>query len=430
MNTTIHPVAPEEVMAFLDGELSAVDMQVVSKHLEHCTECAAIAEQLDSTSHSLSQWSVQTLPMKLEDSVTDLAAKIRSGLNIDKASIFIRASFWTRKQWTIGLGATAAALLLVIAIATPNLMRSSMGANESSAIGQRRAQQVETEKSIREIEISPYDGKLTAGVNKAGGGGGDRLISPSSSLPKAISEVGGEAQQPAKPPQTPMIARAVSLTLVVMDFTASRATLDAILARHHSYAAELTANTTENAPRSLHATLRVPAPELASVSSELKSLGRMENEAQSGEEVTQQHADLVARLKNSRETEQRLQAILLQRTGKVRDILEVEQEIARVRGEIEQMEAEQKTLEHRVEFATVNLSLTEEYKAQLNPPAASVYTRVHNALVAGYRNASETVLGIVLFFAEYGPTLLLWLMIIVLPILALWRRYRKTLATV
>jgi hypothetical protein len=45
------------------------------------------------------------------------------------------------------------------------------------------------------------------------------------------------------------------------------------------------------------------------------------------------------------------------------DVLEVEQQIARVREEIERMEAEQKSLEHRVDFAAVNLQLTEEYKA-------------------------------------------------------------------
>jgi hypothetical protein len=36
------------------------------------------------------------------------------------------------------------------------------------------------------------------------------------------------------------------------------------------------------------------------------------------------------------------------------------------------MEAEQKTQEHRVEFATIDLKLAEEYKAQLTTPAPSV----------------------------------------------------------
>jgi chromosome segregation ATPase len=214
----------------------------------------------------------------------------------------------------------------------------------------------------------------------------------------------------------------------VKDFAASRISLDSILARHQGYSAHLNASTSENAPRSITASLRVPANELATTLAELKSLGHVETESQSGEEVTQQHADLVARLKNSRETERRLQAILLQRTGKISDVLAVEQEIARVRGEIEQMEAEQKSLEHRVDFATIELRLSEEYKARLNNSSPSASTRIHNSLVAGYKNAAETLLGFVLFFAESGPTLLIWLAILLVPALLLVRRYRRAAA--
>jgi uncharacterized protein DUF4349 len=142
------------------------------------------------------------------------------------------------------------------------------------------------------------------------------------------------------------------------------------------------------------------------------------------------HTDLAARLKNSRETEQRFRTILQQRTGNVAEVLQVEEETARVRGDIERLEAEQKAFEHRVDFATVELQLTAEYRAQLNPPAASLSTRVHNAFVAGYRDTSETVLGIVPFFAEYGPALLIWLMTLVFPVIVVWRRYRKALAAV
>ena len=190
------------------------------------------------------------------------------------------------------------------------------------------------------------------------------------------------------------------------------------------FAIALSASTTENAPRTLEASLRIPTPAVT----DLKTLGRVERESQSGEEVTRQHEDLVARLKNSRDTEQRLRQILQQRTGKLADVLEVEEEIGRVRGEIEEMQTEQKALEHRVDFATVELQLAEEYKAQLNPPATSVSTRIHNAFVAGYQNAAETLLGILLWFAEYSPTLLIWLAILAVPFVMIWRRYRMSAA--
>jgi hypothetical protein len=118
-------------------------------------------------------------------------------------------------------------------------------------------------------------------------------------------------------------------------------------------------------------------------------------------------------------------AVLRTRTGKVKDVLEVEQEIARVRGEIEQMEAEQKTLEHRVEFATIELKLAEEYQAQLSTPAPSVAMQVRNAIINGFRNAFESLLALVLFFAESGPSLLLWLALLGVPAWRLWRRYRR-----
>ena len=386
--------------------------------------------------------------LKLEDSVTDLAAKTCSGLKIGKANLFIRASFWTWKQWALGSGGTLAALLLVLAIFLPTLHRSQQAAmsatfyqgkqqteRESSAGGSAGKLQVNGD-SIIDQQSKVSQSRTSKGLVTLTSPG---IAADSNGLFHGIGDhaensfsVDGQplTDQQSKVISAPMIARTVSLSIVVKDFVASRSSLDGILARHHGYSAQLSISTPENAPRGLQASLRIPAPELSLAVADLKTLGRVENESQSGEEVTQQHTDLVARLKNSRETEQRFRTILQQRTGNVVEVLQVEEGIARVRGDIERMEAEQKALEHRVDFATVELQLTEEYKAQLNPPAASVSTRIHNAFVAGYRNASETVLGIVLFFAEYGPALLIWLMILVLPVIFVWRRYRKALATV
>jgi hypothetical protein len=447
MNTTAHPVAPEEVMALLDGELSAAEAQAVSAHLDRCAECSALAEQFRSTSLSLSRWNVEAVPEKLEDSVTGAAAKAGSGVDIGKANLFIRASFWTWGQWATASGGTLAALLLVLAIFLPTLHRSQQAAmsatfyqgkqhteRESSAGASAGKLPVNGDSIVDQQSKASQSRTAQALVTLTSPG----IAADSNGLfpglgnhtEKSLSVDGQPmTDQQSKVISAPMIARTVSLSIVVKDFAASRSSLDSILARHRGYSAQLNVSTPENAARGLRASLRIPAPELASAVAELKTLGRVENESQSGEEVTQEHADLVARLKNSRETEQRLRTILQERTGKVGEVLEVEQEIGRVRGDIERMEAEQKALEHRVDFATVDLQLTEEYKAQLNPPAASVSTRIRNALVAGYRNASEMVLGIVLFFAESGPTLLIWLVIIVLPVIFMWRRYRRALGT-
>jgi hypothetical protein len=228
-----------------------------------------------------------------------------------------------------------------------------------------------------------------------------------------------------------MIARTATLTVMVKDISAARTSFDAILARHHAYSAELVVALLEDAPpHGIQASLRIPAPELGAALIEFKSLGRVQKESQSGEEVTQQHTDLAARLQNSRETEQRLRDILAQRTGKIEDVLQVEEEIARVRGEIEGMEADQRALEHRVDFATVDLQLVEEYKEQFSTPSTSVSTRIGNAFVDGMRNAASMMLGLVLFIEEAGPVVLIWLVILGVPTLLVWKRYRRMKAKV
>jgi Domain of unknown function (DUF4349) len=84
----------------------------------------------------------------------------------------------------------------------------------------------------------------------------------------------------------PMIAHGVSLSVVVKDFWASRSSLDTIVARRHGYAAQLNVSIPEDAARSLQASLRIPVFELSAAVSDLKTLGRVESESQSGEEVT------------------------------------------------------------------------------------------------------------------------------------------------
>ena len=407
MSTTTHPFAPEEVMAFVDGELSADRAQSVSAHIDQCTECSEVAAEFRNTSHSLSNWRIAAVPTQLEERVTAASQKTPLRSVAVGSNGFLPIGRWVWKHWVLALGASAVALTVLFAIATPNLLRSRMAANEASAIGRARA--IETARSMS-VDNARTDSSKVRGLD-------------------ALTPAPSAGVRPAEAMLSqPMIARTVSLSIVVKDFDASRASLDAILARHNGYAAGLNVATPQGAARMLQASLRIPAPQLVAAVAELKALGRVENETQGGEEVTQQHADLVARLKNSRETEQRLQDVLRTRTGKVKDVLEVEEEIARVRGEIEEMEAEQQTLEHRVSFAAIDLKLAEEYKAQLTTPAPSVAMQLRNATVNGFRSALESLLALVLFLAESAPTLLLWLMILAFPAWLLWRRYRRSLA--
>jgi hypothetical protein len=53
---------------------------------------------------------------------------------------------------------------------------------------------------------------------------------------------------------------------------------------------------------------------------------------------------------------------------------------------------------------------------------------MHNSFVAGLANAGNSLLGILLFFEEYGPMLLVWPGVLAAPLWLLWRRYRRAQA--
>jgi type IV pilus assembly protein PilA len=492
MSTATHPFTPEEIMAFVDGELSADRVQSFSAHIDQCDECTVLATELRGLSRQMTSWEVEIAPESLSGQVT--AATQKKGI---KTKLRLGSVLNQRRspalRLSIEIACGFAVVLLLMAIAVPNLLRSRMAANEASAVGSLR--------TLNTVAVTYFDsyghyppslesfGRSPSGIATEDGAGliddalarggpksgylftyhrtraegrdsraGYRINADSTdqgttgirhfstdqtgTIFADGVELGGSGLQAKSderdkgvsgvretPRHTPMIARAADLRLLVERLDDARQAMDRILAEHKGYVAQLSATAESGSARVVAASLRVPADQLDVCLAEFKKLGRVTHESQAGEEVTQQHIDLVARLKNSRNTEERLNGVVQQRGGgPIKEILEVEKESARVRGEIEQMEAEQQTLEHRVNFATVDLKLAEEYKAQLSSPAPSVGMQLRNATVNGFRNASESLLGILLFFAESGPTPLLWLLILSFPARLIWKRYKRQLA--
>ncbi len=412
MTRSTHPFEPEEVMAYLDGELSPQLAAVAAAHLEQCAECRALAAEMRGVSKQMLAWQVESSPERMGESVLAAAQAAEKKPDAGKARpIFTLKP--SRSKFRLAMyGLTAfATLLLLFAISVPNLLRSRMASDE--AVRRSRERQIAADSIVRQSaeEASGSLGKLTGKVAAA-----------------APGSTRGTQDYQADEMTGPMIERTATLAVVVKDFDAGREALDNLLRAHHGYAGQLTVTTPQNAGRTLTATLQVPADQIDAVLAELKKLGRVEQESQAAEEVTRQYVDLTARLKNSRETEQRLIEVLRERTGKVKDVLEVEKEIARVRGEIEQMDAQRKNLERQVRYASLQLKLSEEYKAALEPPQPSVGNRLGNALVEGFRDAIESGISLLVFLLSVGPWMALWALLLFWPARLAWRRVRSLMA--
>ncbi len=251
----------------------------------------------------------------------------------------------------------------------------------------------------------------------------DEVAAKAAQAPAARGVAGGlmSAQSHANAEEARrLIAYHVAMAVEVKEFIPARDKLLRAVDTAGGYVSQAVTAETPGQPRRADYTLRVPADKLPGALADLRALGRVLNEQLSTDEVTEQVVDLEARIRNARATEQRLIAVLNERTGKVRDILEVEREIARTRQEIERMEAHRQNLMHRVELATIQISLLEEYKAPLAPAPTGTATRLRNAFVAGWDDFAGMFIGLAFFFARNGLTLLFWSVILYL----IWRRLK------
>ncbi|MGH9242336.1 MAG: anti-sigma factor family protein [Vicinamibacterales bacterium] len=108
----VHPVAPEDVMAYLDGELPAAQARGIEAHLAGCDACRQLLSELCQGSTRMSEWQVEDPPPSL------VPPPSRRPIASERP--------WRFRAWTWGtrapLLAGAAAVVLIAAIP---LLRSS-----------------------------------------------------------------------------------------------------------------------------------------------------------------------------------------------------------------------------------------------------------------------------------------------------------------
>lgn len=172
-------------------------------------------------------------------------------------------------------------------------------------------------------------------------------------------------------------------------------------------------------------TIRVPAARFEDAKAGIRNLAaRIESEKTDAQDVTRQYVDMEARLRNLR-AEEAQYLIIMKSAFKVTDLLEVEQKLSEVRGQIEQQQAEFQTLSKQVETVAIVISLRALADTQvfgLNwHPLYELKIAARNGLEAmgDYAAAMAAIL-------FYVPVVLAWTLTILLAAVIAWRLLRWT----
>jgi hypothetical protein len=111
--------------------------------------------------------------------------------------------------------------------------------------------------------------------------------------------------------------------------------------------------------RSATLEIRVPSGQFDAMVTALGGLGKVESVSATVQDVGDEYVDLRARAANARHMEARLVEMLARRTGKLSEALTVEQELRRVREEVERYDARLSWLERRTALSSLEIALHE-----------------------------------------------------------------------
>lgn len=255
-----------------------------------------------------------------------------------------------------------------------------------------------------------------AGGDEAARGGPDLAV-----VDQDASSVGGEvasrpaasASQPVPAPgfpgSEPRIVKHAELAIEVDEPMAQAFDRVSDVARSQGgFVVSSSTSSVEEGPARAELTLRVPADRFDAARSELAEVGEVRSVRVGGEDVTAQLVDLGARLRALRAEEDALNALLGQATN-VGEVLSVREQVSATRSEIEQLAAQQASLDDRASFSTLRVSLSEPGAAGTDPeprPAAGLARSLERAL----HGAVAVVGGMVVVVGYAGPFLVLGLL--------------------
>lgn len=353
-------------MEYVDAEGAGASRAAIGAHLASCAACQAIAAEQRGISEHAQAWTVETAPATLQPPA---APRARVLLPLVGA--------WRPSRFILLAGLTAAAAVLLV------FLLPGGGKRE-------REMAISLDSAVR------VEGKADKGVVGGVVGG------------LSQARAAGEMPQSAAPPRVPSVIRTATLRLVAKDFTNVRQTVEAIVSQAGGFVDQITVTGDTSTARVLRGTLRVPGDRLPEALARLRQIGQVVEDTQGSQDVTDQIVDLDARLASARATEKRLTELLRNRTGKLSDVLEVERELARVRLDIERLDAEKTNVGRRVSYATIDVTITEERKAGLDSGPLPITSRIRIAAADGLESALESIALTLLFLLRAGPTLLLW----------------------
>jgi len=292
-----------------------------------------------------------------------------------------------RKSWALYALLGIVLTMVLAAVSTPNLLRSRMAATPMYKTDLRR-----------EFMSNMQSGSATV---------------------RAIALEPGTVQAA---PLDRKVVRKGTLDLMVGSPSSALDDINAIAHRHNGYVVSSELTGRQESQRGT-ITIRVPAAQFDTAREELKKLAkRVESEQTFADDITMQYSENEATVRNFR-AEEASYLEIMKRTGAIKDTLQVAQQLSDVRGRIERMEAQVRTMAMESEMSAIQVTVSAEPMVLAGQRWRPLY-ELQAAWNSGM-DALTTYATAMMAILMYLPAVLAWTLTLILGAKLSWMLLRR-----
>jgi hypothetical protein len=216
-----------------------------------------------------------------------------------------------------------------------------------------------------------------------------------------------------------------NIDLVTENLNTFESSLTKIVSKQKAYIADSERSGATGTTRHGFWKVRVPVDGYDDFINLTLKLGELVSIKADSQDVSEEYYDLDARQTAKRVEEARLLKHLSDSTGKLEEILAVERELSRVRGEIERMQGRLRVLTDLTTLATVTVNAN-EIKGYVPPQAPTFSTRIARTFATSLASLQQFGEGLLLCLVALAP----WLPFIAIPVvLIVWLTRRSSRGT-
>jgi len=438
--------------AYLDGEITNAQLKELDLHVANCDSCMVEFEELKFMKELLEEESLMPLPEDFDKRLHAQLVKISETLSRDREEpsmendtvkeeggfkngvIKFKDRLKHMSKVHKSIGAVAAVFLVgVIVVGQSNLFNPLMKSTDEAK---------GDVASVRASEPSMSAPQAYGDFSESGLGTNDSIASTGVDESYDLIQESTEMMLPDENTtrnskktddvyrQGRLILKSSDLSIEVEDYDAVVAKIKALIGNTEGFieSEQMRYRTNYSDRDNLKYgsfVLRVPSGGFDGILDDIKAEGNVNYDNTYAEDVTKNYRDTASEIENLKITEERLRAILEQAT-EVEDILNIENELARVRRQINAYTNQLKNWEDLNDLSYVYLEIVEveSLDPQITKIDDSLWSRAKNGFIETINQVIVAFEKIVIWVVSKSP-ILAGLGIILWLVTKIWRKKNK-----